>query len=268
MATVTPFRYPGAKNKILPLLIEHIDKVHMNAYPFCDAFVGGGSVALEVASKYPKSHIYLNDKDSWISSFWSIVSGTNQGKLTDLLNLITQPVTLTLFYNLREDKDESELMKAYKAIFFNRTAFSGILKSGPIGGKEQKSQYTVDCRYNATKIRQKILACNKLLQGRTTVTNFDIIDCLNSHDCLSTIYLDPPYYVKGQALYTEFMKPEEHVAMAKLLDTKKKWVLSYDDCPEIRALYSKHEIIDLSMRYSINGKKTDWSSKNELLILC
>lgn len=266
--TISPFRYPGGKTKVLPILMEHINHMMVNQTAFTDACVGGGCVALEVAAKYPKIDILINDKDEWMYSFWSIVAGSNRGDLQDLLNLIDQPVTIDLFYALREDPDERLLKKAYKAIFFNRTAFSGILKSGPIGGKEQKSQYKVDCRYNATKIREKILACNKLLQGRTSVTNLDIIDCLNSNDNLSAIYLDPPYYKKGAALYIEFMKPEEHVAMANLLDTKKKWLLSYDDCPEIRALYSQHEIIDLSMRYSINGKKTDWSSKNELLILC
>lgn len=267
MATLTPFRYPGAKNKLLPILMEHIGAVLKNAYPFCDAFVGGGSVALEVAAKYPKSHIYLNDKDYWVYSFWDVVGGSETNKLPDLLKLVDQPVTLELFYKLRGEDTKDKLRCAYKAIFFNRTTFSGIFKSGPIGGKEQKSKYTVDCRYNAVKLKKKILACNKLLEGRTTVSNKDIVDCLAMHDNLSTIYLDPPYYNKGSALYSEFMVPVEHVKMASILQNRSNWILSYDDCPEIRKIYNNKQIMDLSARYCINGKKDNWEHKNELIIL-
>ena len=271
MATITPFRYPGAKNKMLPILMEYISAVHKDAYPFCDAFVGGGSVALEVAAKYPKSHIYLNDKDYWIYSFWDVVSGTDSNKLADLLNLIDQPATLEQFYNLKEDTITDKVHCAYKAIFLNRTTFSGIFKSGPIGGKDQNSKYTVDCRYNAKKLKKKILACNELLKGRTKVYNLDSMDCcFRTQDCSTTIYLDPPYYKKGSAIYTEFMQPAEHVQLAEFLNGKmptNKWILSYDDCPEIRQLYSKNKIIDLAARYCINGKKSTWEKKNELIIL-
>jgi DNA adenine methylase len=265
--TQTPFRYPGAKNKLLPILMENINKTLKDAYPFCDAFVGGGSVALEIATKFPKSHLYLNDKDFWIYSFWDIVGGSETNKLPDLLALIDQPVTLEQFYKLREEDTQDKLRCAYKAIFFNRTTFSGILKSGPIGGKEQKSKYTVDCRYNASKIKQKILACNKLLQGRTTVLDKDIIECLEMQDCNTTIYLDPPYYIKGDALYIEKMDEFQHAQMAEVLHKRSDWVLSYDDCPEVRNLYQQHQIIDLAARYCINGKKDNWESKNELIIL-
>lgn len=269
MATLTPFRYPGAKNKMLPLLMEYIDNLHKDAHPFCDAFVGGGSVALEVAGKYPKSRIYLNDKDYWIYSFWDVVAGKETDKLPDLLKLIEQPATLEQFYKLKESTTNDKLECAYKAIFLNRTTFSGIFKSGPIGGKEQKSKYTVDCRYNPAKLKKKILDCNKLLQGRTTVLNDDINDLLvHKLDTNFTIYLDPPYYKKGKDLYTEYMSDHEHNKLADMLErVYTKWILSYDDCPEIRKLYSKNQIIDLAARYCINGKKNAWENKNELIIV-
>jgi len=268
--TLSMFRYPGGKSKMLPILMEYISKVHKNAWPFCDAFVGGGCVALEVAAKYPLGRIYLNDKDYWIYSFWDIVAGKETSKLPDLLKLIDQPATLEQFYKLKGEATNDKLRCAYKAIFLNRTTFSGILKSGPIGGKDQKSEYTVDCRYNADKLKKKITACNKLLQGRATVTNYDISEYLFRYvDCCMTVYLDPPYYNKGSALYTEFMQPSEHIEMANVLlkSAVTKWILSYDDCPQVRELYSKNTIIDLAARYCINGKKNSWEKKNELIIL-
>ncbi len=267
MATLTPFRYPGSKNKLLPILMEHIDKRIKDETAFTDAFVGGGSVVLEVATKYPKVELLINDKDDWIYSFWDIVCGSANSQLSDLLVLIDQPATLEQFYKLREDKDDSKLVQAYKAIFFNRTTFSGILKSGPIGGKDQKSKYPVNCRYNAEKIKKKIVAISKLLFGRTLVSNLDINKYLGANSNQGLIYLDPPYYVKGSALYSEYMKPPEHIHMASILKSTKNWILSYDDCPEVRELYKDCEVIDLAARYCINGKKSAWEKKNELIIL-
>lgn len=262
----TVFRYPGAKNKYLPILMEYIDPLLKEQKSFIDVFVGGGSVLLEVAKKYPDAQLYANDMDYWMYCFWNIVAGQDKSKLDELLELINIQPTLELFYKLREEESIDDIACAYRAVFFNRTTFSGILNSGPIGGKGQKSKYKVDCRYNSKKIRQKILNCNSLLSGRTTVTNSDF----NSlHPFINTnipAYCDPPYYIAGDSLYRERMSPQQHFVLRNILDIRNNWVLSYDDCPTIRAHYSNKSIIDLSARYCINGKKSTWQNKNELII--
>jgi len=265
--TDTIFRYPGAKNKYLPILMEYVDPLLKQQKLFIDVFVGGGSVLLEVAKKYPEAQLYANDKDHWMYSFWSIIAGNDKSKLDELLDLINVQPTLDLFYKLREEPAVDDVGCAYRAVFFNRTTFSGILNSGPIGGKEQKSKYTVDCRYNSKKLKQKILNCNKLLAGRTNVTNtsFNNLDIFTSTNIPA--YCDPPYYIMGDILYIEKMPPQEHFMLRNILDTRDNWILSYDDCPPIRAHYSNKTIIDLAARYCINGKKNSWKTKNELIIL-
>lgn len=265
--TITPFRYPGAKNKMLPILMEHLDPMLATSNKFIDVFVGGGSVLLEVASKYPKIQLFANDKDYWISSFWNVVSNPNDHDFNSLLKLLEQKPTLDLFYKLRETLTLDKVECAYKAIFFNRTAFSGILASGPIGGKDQKSKYTIDCRYNENKLKNKLRECRSLLVGRTTINNEDYSYYEQLTKSNDPCYLDPPYYVKGEALYTFSMSPKEHIALSIILGSRKNWLLSYDDCKEIKDLYAtNHEIIDLAARYSINGKKSSWEKKNELII--
>ena len=263
--TQTPFRYPGAKNRMLPIIMEHIDP--LIKFSFIDVFVGGGSVLLEVAQKYPNITLYANDKDYWMYCFWNVVASDDSSKLEALLELVARPPTLELFYKLRAEATTDEIQCAYRAIFFNRTTFSGILNSGPIGGKEQNSQYKIDCRYNANKIKQKIIKCNNLLAGRTIVTNNDFskLDVFTKTD--TPAYCDPPYYIMGDTLYREKMIPQQHFILRNILDSRKNWILSYDDCPSIRAHYQNKNIIDLSARYSINGKKKDWANKNELIIL-
>ncbi len=263
----TPFRYPGAKNKLLPMLMDYLNPLLSNSTEFIDVFVGGGSVLLEIAEKYPKMILHANDKDYWMYCFWNIVAGNDSYKLNKLLNLIDTPPTLELFYKLREEKTTDEVESAYRAIFFNRTTFSGIFYSGPIGGKEQKSKYTVDCRYNAKKIKSKINACHNLLKDRTTVYNLDFSQLQSLINSDIVAYLDPPYYDKGDALYIEKMSHSDHQNLSNILFNRKNWVLSYDDCAEIRDFYKNSQIIDLSARYCINGKKDNWEHKNELVIM-
>lgn len=266
--TLTPYRYPGAKNRLLPVLRSYIDPLIVNQNQFCDAFVGGGSVLLNMAEAFTSIQLYGNDKDYGVSSFWKIVSDSDTSKMEKLLELMAQHPTLELFYKLREDKSSTDdVTAAYKSIFFNRTTFSGIHYSGPIGGKEQKSKYTVDCRYNFKKLKTKLLSCNKLLRGRTQIDNCDIYNyyILNNTNC--PIYLDPPYYMKGDSLYMVKMSAEEHKNLSILLNKRINWVLSYDDCTEIKKLYLNNNIVDLSTRYCINGRKDSWESKNELIIL-
>ena len=50
--------------------------------------------------------------------------------------------------------------------------------------------------------------------------------------------------------------------MNVLKSTPHKWLLSYDDCKEIRELYSWAKIEELDVKYSISGA----TKKGELLI--
>jgi len=263
------FRYPGGKNKLLPQIMPFIENSLKDKIGFCDAFVGGGSVLLEVAEKYPNIPLYANDKDSFVFSFWKLVASNDWSDLDELKNLIQLKPTIDLFYELRETEANSIAEFAYRAVFFNRTSFSGDMRRGasPIGGKNQKSKYTVDCRYNAKKLISKIDEIHKLLANRTVVSNEDI----NEYNVLDkkniSVYLDPPYFKKGKMLYQEYMKDKEHLDLSNWLKTKNNWILSYDNCEEIRELYNWANIQLIDASYCIKGSKTNWNKTKEVLIL-
>jgi DNA adenine methylase len=262
---LSPFRYPGGKNKYLPILMKYIEPILIGQDNFTDLFVGGGSVLLEVAKKYPNIKIYANDKNYWIYCFWKVISDTDDTFFHKLMNLIEFAPTLIRFNDLRQCSSLDEVKNAYKAIFFNRTTFSGILNSGPIGGKTQSSKYSINCRYNIKTLRKQLAECRELLVERTIVSNLNFADHLQLQTN-NPIYLDPPYFKMGKYLYTEYMKNEEHLELYNFLKNRKNWVLSYDDCDEIRSMYTNFNIVDMQGAYSIVGKKTTWNKKNELII--
>jgi len=69
----------------------------------------------------------------------------------------------------------------------------------------------------------------------------------------SLIYLDPPYYVKGQGLYRNYYDHGDHVAVAKLLQGarfKRPWVVSYDNVKEIRHMYQLAQTLSYGLNYT------------------
>ena len=70
------------------------------------------------------------------------------------------------------------------------------------------------------------------------------------------VYLDPPYYHADQRrAYTKSFTSDEHLRLAdNLLSYQYKFCLSYDDCPEVRALYKWANIYDVSWLYNTDNK--------------
>lgn len=270
MISHSPFRFAGAKTKLIPALLTYLDPMLINSDTFVDAFVGGGSVALAVAQKYPDKKIIINDLDDWMFAAWKTIVN-DPTYLIEKLNIVP---TIEMFNDISNTEPISELDKAFRAIFFNRCCFSGIVKrngnkvkSSPIGGQKQKSKYKINCRYNYKKIKEKIEACHHLLKDRTQVWNLDINELLVWKLENSTLYLDPPYYLKASELYNTFMRHEDHVNLFEKIKNMNNWVLSYDDHEVIRELYSNQKIFDTSVKYSITSGNKKWKEKNELIIL-
>lgn len=266
MSNLTPFRYAGSKNKLSKIILEYLALSLAQASAFAEPFVGGGSILLAIAEKYPTLPLLANDKDHWVASFWKVISSSEETEISQLLSLLENKPTISLFNHLREECPANDIEAAYRAIFFNRTCFSGILDSGPIGGQEQKSKYTIDCRYNFSALKKKIEKCHALLKNRTQVLNMDALQFMQKLENQPVIYLDPPYFVKGNGLYREKMNEGAHQELASFLQRTKNWLLSYDDCPEIKKLYQANRIETLAARYCIDGKKENWKNKNELFI--
>ena len=259
------WRYPGAKGRLISSLEAYLDNILKDSNEFADCFVGGGSVLLHVANKYPQINLYANDKNYNVYAYWKIVSDTDNYNLLQLNSLLDIQPTTELFYSLKKEITTDLVRSAYIGIFLNRCSFSGM-SVNPIGGKDQKSKYTVGCRFNSKKLQLNNIKIHNLLQGRVIVDNCDINNYYVLDKQQISLYLDPPYRKVGADLYHMFMDDKEHTNLSLKLNGRTNWLLSYDDDSFIKDLYKENQMIDLAARYSINGKKTKWENKSELLI--
>ena len=99
---------------------------------------------------------------------------------------------------------------------------------------------------------------------KVVIENKDCVKLIRQYDRPeSFFYCDPPYYNADQYYETVSSDGFDHAGLADaLLGIKGKFLLSYNDCPEIRALYDRPGIVvegisrlsNIAQRYE-NGKQ-------------
>jgi len=263
MKAVSPLRYPGSKRK----LFNYLERIsgHNNLSPqmLVEPFVGGGSVFLNFLSRHEKSKAIIADKDELVYSFWKILFA----EPSYLINFIRKVrVNLKTFDRYRyissHPKEFNRKKLAEACLFLNRTSFSGILNNsaGPLGGREQKSIYKIDCRFGRENLIKKIKSISAF-KNRVVVLPYNWEETLKYvaekdkyKDARLLYYFDPPFYKKADQLYRYHFDEASHKNLRdKLMKLKQPWILSYDRAQEIRNLYSAFTRINVSMPYSINS---------------
>jgi DNA adenine methylase len=257
------FRFPGSKSKLLTSLTPFLDRLVKGQKVFHDVFTGGGSVALFLAQRYPRLELRLNDLDPDLSAFWRTVAGDGVEALCARIQV--RP-TVELFHELRDKKAKCEVDRAFRALFFNRCCFSGLLDGSPMGGKWQASPNKVFTRYNAKRLIEEIRDAHRLLSGRTRVSGIDAVDYVRRYPDEAK-YLDPPYFEKGDRLYRHRMTLAGHFSLSDALRCSTNWVLSYDRSPVIEELYQWARLNSFATKYSVSGVKRTWARSSELIIL-
>lgn len=257
---LTPLRYPGGKAKFIPAIESIIKENDAVGCDYLEPFAGGAAVALYLLMNKICSNIHINDLDEAIYSFWKAVLTEPE----DFIRKIEKtPVTMKRWQQQKKILNSSNpskyslLERGFATFFLNRTNHSGILKAGAIGGQEQKGKYKIDARFNKKDLIKRI---DRIADHKDNIYLYGIDaqhllrDTDNFLPSDSLIYLDPPYYLKGQGLYRNFYEHKDHVIIKEILsDLKFKWVVSYDKQPEIEDIYKNFRQGEYSLNYSVSN---------------
>lgn len=161
---------------------------------------------------------------------------------------------------MRGEIDGDEVERGFATLFLNRTNRSGILKGGVIGGLQQAGEYKLDARMKKEVLSKRIEVI-AMHASKISVYNEDALALLRRcHKFLprkSLVYLDPPYYVKGQGLYRNFYSHEDHVKISRFVMSNRftrPWIVSYDDTPEIRAMYAGVPAVAYGLNYTAHRR--------------
>ena len=261
----TPLRYPGGKSRavkhILPHIPEDIDRL-------CSPFFGGGSIELAVASRGTEVRGY--DKMKQLVWFWMALCENNERLADEVQNLreqyqirngdVVTGCSKESFHQYREDLKTESFMFSYeraaKYYAINRASFSGATFSG---GWSERASYA---RFTDSSVQR--LRDFKAKNFRVDYADFQ--DAMEYHPN-AFLYLDPPYMLEGSQnslygidgnLHSSF----DHDRLHGLLTKRSGWVMSYNDCAEIRKMYKDYEIIEAEWSYGMNKSK----QSSEILI--
>jgi DNA adenine methylase len=256
----SPFRYPGGKTWLIPTVRQWLKQEGKIAKELIEPFAGGGIVSLTAAFEKMAEHITMVEMDEEIAAVWEVILNGKNKWLADKI----------YSYDLTHANVKAELENPHKrlqdiafcTILKNRVFHGGILAKGSGMIKNGENGKGITSRWYPKTLRDRILAIN-YVKDKITFISGDAFEVLerNLNNKSAYFFIDPPYTIAGKRLYTYF--DIDHERLFELTaQIKGKFMLTYDDTPEIRQLVTKY---NLQFR-TIPMKTTLHFEKNEIII--
>lgn len=276
---VSFFRYPGGKSKLRGRITSQLRILaQQRDLEYREPFFGGGSIGLYFIQKCSPQCVWLNDRDIGIAALWTsviryphLLKSLIRAFVPSIEKFDTFKSALIALPNLQTR--EEVVYYGFMKLAIHQISYSGLgtVSGGPLGGRKeaniagrgttQEVKYPIDCRWSPEYICRKIDRLSDMLNQCTIrwneCTSHDFTEVIDDTRTPALLYLDPPYFKKGNDLYQYGLTIDDHRRLAEALkNTHHQWVLSYDDCPEIRNLYQWANIEEISaVNYSITALK-------------
>lgn len=254
---ISPFRYPGGKFYAVKFIMPFLNCVLHDEYR--EPFVGGGSIFF---SKPHVKYNWLNDfNKDLITTYTAIASQDIRSKLISMLS--NEVATKERHSEVKQIRPRDIVEIAFKTYYLNRTSYSGIIHK-PSWGYETGQSAPPETW------GEKIACAGKKLENvKLTALDFEEVIMAHAEGESVLMYLDPPYYNSDQKrAYEHSFTREDHERLERILrKTPYKFCLSYDDCEEIRDMYSWANFHKRSWLYNTaNCRGTTRSIGRELII--
>ncbi|PYP85995.1 MAG: hypothetical protein DMG65_19615 [Candidatus Angelobacter sp. Gp1-AA117] len=247
---VGPLSYLGGKNRLARKIISLIPQHTTYVEPFC----GGAQVFFH---KEPSEVEILNDLNDDIFNFLRVCKLHH----AELVRCLDYCIASRRWFDLFEKTPPetlTDIQRAARFFFLQKNCYGGLIV---------RRNFTVSIEdgsnYNPASL-PKLLerAHERLLNVQLECLPYEKV--LQKCDRAETFfYLDPPYF--NRPYYKFNMEEKDYVAMAVLLaQLKGRFLLSLNDTPETRRIFSDFEIRTLQLVYS--SQRTAGKRYNELLI--
>ncbi len=272
MKTRSPLRYPGGKSRAVSKIVEkYIISNIPESKKVCSPFFGGGSIEINLAKR--GFRVYGYDAFPPLVNFWQVLL-KNPKRLANATEKELR-VSKKRFDKIQENfrnksgKYRQQMKNATIFYLLNRTSYSGTTLSGGMATDLDKKNWWK--RRNPRFNKNSIERLRNFSVKNLTVNRLDFRKSILKHKD-AFVYADPPYYIGKKNLYGDQgdmqFKQKDHEDLAKILKKRKRWVLSYNNTPEVRKLYRGFRIRKLSWSYGMSDVKSRKEKhSNEILIL-
>jgi len=265
----TPLRYPGGKSRALSKLFQYIpDLKTFDEYR--EPFIGGGSVAIEVAKRYPFLDIWINDIYNPLYTFWCILRDEPQELYRCLKgykeDYNTPDLAKQLFNEMKIQLNHEESEDFYRAVAFyiiNKCSFSGLTESSSFSPQASVSNFSMNGI-------EKLPGYGEIVKD-WKITNYNY-DSLLTDDMGVFVYLDPPYDIKDN-LYGRkgaIHKGFDHDKFATDCDRHFcSQLISYNSSNLVKERFKEWTVGEFAHTYtmrSVGSYNTDQASRHELVL--
>lgn len=254
----SPLRYPGGKQKAINLISDMLPN---RVREYREPLVGGGSVYMHARSNDMAESYWINDAFNELALFWQTVQDPKACiKLIEELeelrcNFSSAGEIKKYFLKARDEKNNSNFRKAFLFFFFNRVTFSGTTRAGGFSSAASLSRFT------ASSIERLRSMPDALCDTRISNLDFEQVILQTGEDVF--VFLDPPYYTASK-LYGRggSLHQFDHERLAHVLQsTPHRFLITYDDCEQVRSLYSWANIKNWNLQYGMNNCNLQRKSK-------
>jgi DNA adenine methylase len=236
---ITPIGIMGGKSKLANQIIE---KFPTGYDTFVEPFIGAGNIFFRIPIEMKASKNVINDLDKDIYVIMKELK--ERGKALDK-TIDRNPIkTYEDFHKNKEKQDPESLIRKYRYSFLSNGRTYSPIKS------------TLFIKTDFSQFEDK-------LKG-VVILNQSFEKVIKKYDSPKTFfYLDPPYESLVQQDYLHYIEPEK--VFEALKNIKGKFLLSYNDSPNIRDLFKNFKIETIKTSYE-HTQNTGKRIKNELLI--
>ena len=270
-------RYPGSKGKLSKHIVRVISDFIKDNNDFCyvEPFMGACAVGFSLLEIPHVKSFEFNDVDYGMYALWTATKDHPKElirfikKFKPSIKAFESFKQYLLNIPLKDQTPQKDVSIGFRKLAIHQISYSGLgtKSGGPLGGKEQSSDYKIDCRWTPENLVKDIKKISLLMREKdVTICDVDFeifMKRANFKHKKCIYYLDPPYYVKGPELYQCSFTESDHKRLAEFLrQSDNPWLLSYDDCPKIKSLYDFAVVKEVPLNYTINGSIV----KTELLI--
>ena len=261
----SPLRYPGGKQKAVDQIAAMLPA---SVYEYREPMVGGASIFFHARSISLAQKYWINDKFFDLAAFWRTVG--NQPECTRLIRELeelrrsfkTPSEIRRYFLQARQEEPSTDYRRALLFFFFNRVTFSGTTRAGGFSSAASLRRFT------ASSIERLAPMPQALADVRITNDDYECLVQAPGKDVF--LFLDPPYF-QATRLYGRNgdLHEFDHERLAALLrNSPHRFLITYDDCPQIRALYRWAKVSKWHLQYGMNNCNRKHTTKigSELFI--
>lgn len=258
---VTPVKpvapYQGGKRNLAKRICAIIDATPHTTY--CEPFVGMGGIFLR-RKMQPRAEV-INDFGRDVSNLFRIL----QRHYPQFLDTLKYQLTTRQEFQRLVSTDANtltDLERAARFLYLQRTAFGGKVQGQTFGVSKERP-----ARFNLTTLEPDLEELHSRLSG-VVIECLDFGAFIERYDGAGAFfYLDPPYWGCEDDYGKEMFSSDSFARMAKQLKAiKGKFLLSVNDAPEIRDLFSAFKIDAVETTYSLMRTRKPGAKVGEVLI--